>query len=110
VEAKRRRRTIKFRCSDEAYERLFRRQSERSGDPEVGGRRFDRVLREYLAIVEQDHGVHLLHPGDREEPGSVRQLTIDSELADQLDQVAKKAPVSRETLVREAIWRFTGMC
>lgn len=105
----RRRKAVKFRCSDEAYTRLFRRQDGRNGDATTLGRRFDDVLRAFLDVVEKEHGVRVLHAGP-EGDQVVRHLTVDPEILARFDKLANGSAVSREMLFREAIWRFTGTC
>jgi hypothetical protein len=105
----RRRKTVKFRCSDEAYARLFRRQDGRNGDATTYGRRFDEVLRRFLEAVDAEHGLVLHQSGQPSGEEAVRHLTIDAEIKARFDELSDTAPASKETLFREAIWRFTGM-
>lgn len=107
--------TVQFRCSDAAYERLFRRRDGRDGSAEEGrGERFDRVLTRFLDEIDreikesEEHRLVLYH--QRSDVGTPRELTIDAEIKERFDRVAETAPVARDVLFREAIWRATGLC
>jgi hypothetical protein len=117
---------ISFRCSDAAYERLFRRMPRHNGgyrgrdrraeaaaadqsliDETRPGDRFGAILTRFLDAVERDPGIVLLHPKS-EQPQRVRKLWIDAEIKQRFDERAATAPVGREVLMREAIFRFTS--
>jgi hypothetical protein len=97
--------SLRFRCTDEAHQRLFRRS--RGGTHLTNGERFDEVLRRFCAEVEPVHeiGVTLTHP--KSEVGKVRRVWVDPEIKKRFEAIVAKTPVSAEMLIREAIYRFT---
>lgn len=103
--------SVLFRCSDEAYDRIFRRRDERDGGPfRTRGERLDEVVRRFCDELERDHeeGIRLIHP--KGEPGRVRRLSLHRDIKARFDVLTATAPVSIELLMREAVFRFTRAC
>ena len=102
--------SVLFRCSDEAYDRLFRRQDGRDGVHSGRGERMDEVITRFCDAMEADKeaGIRLTQPkcGDVR----VRRVWIDPKVKSRFDDLARNAPVSSDVLMREAIFRFTGAC
>jgi hypothetical protein len=102
--------SVLFRCSDEAYARIFRRQDGRDGIHSGRGQRMDEVITRFCDALEEDKeaGIRLTHPKCVDV--RVRRVWIDPKVKARFDRLARNAPVSNDVLMREAIFRFTGAC
>jgi hypothetical protein len=65
------------------------------------------VIRQFCDAVEKE-GITIRHP--RTERGRQRKARLDPDAKARFLRLAKATPVSRELLIREAIYRFIGAC